>query len=205
MRSFQINQIGKLVFVGGRNNNASTELAKAHQTVNLLSEVLKAVNLKQFTEVDPEIFEAQNKVAETTKNGALHNIILLGPESIDEAMSKYPEIQAAVFALRNVRGLPWPKDHKKKKDEDILDWIQQTFGFRKYNVENQRGHLILLLAKINKVHKQNPDQQPKVCSFTAYLFICYTEGVNILNYRLMLAGMDHTTLTTKYYITKQAS
>jgi len=40
------------------------------------------------------------------------------------------QIQAAVLALRNTRGLPWPKDHKKKKDEDILDWLQAMFGFQ---------------------------------------------------------------------------
>lgn len=43
------------------------------------------------------------------------------------------QIQAAVFALRNTRGLPWPKDYKdneKKKDEDILDWLQAMFGFQ---------------------------------------------------------------------------
>lgn len=40
------------------------------------------------------------------------------------------QIQATVFALRNTRGLPWPKDHKKKKDEDILDWLQAMFGFQ---------------------------------------------------------------------------
>lgn len=40
------------------------------------------------------------------------------------------QIQAAVYALRNTRGLPWPKDYKKKKDEDILDWLQSMFGFQ---------------------------------------------------------------------------
>ena len=40
------------------------------------------------------------------------------------------QIQAAVVALRNTRGLPWPKDYKKKTDEDILDLLQGTFGFQ---------------------------------------------------------------------------
>ncbi|PKI61075.1 hypothetical protein CRG98_018520, partial [Punica granatum] len=75
---------------------------------------------------------------------------------------KYPEIQAAVFALRNTRGLPWPKDHKKKKDEDILDWLQAMFGFQKDNVANQREHLILLLANVHIRQFPKPDQQPKL-------------------------------------------
>lgn len=40
------------------------------------------------------------------------------------------QIQAAVYALRNTRGLPWPRDYKKKKDEDLLDWLQAMFGFQ---------------------------------------------------------------------------
>lgn len=40
------------------------------------------------------------------------------------------QIQAAVLSLRNTRGLPWPKDYKKKKDEDILDWLGAMFGFQ---------------------------------------------------------------------------
>lgn len=40
------------------------------------------------------------------------------------------QIQAAVQALRNTRGLPWSKGKKKKEDEDILDWLQAMFGFQ---------------------------------------------------------------------------
>lgn len=40
------------------------------------------------------------------------------------------QIQASVAALRNTRGLPWPKGHNRKVDEDILDWLQSMFGFQ---------------------------------------------------------------------------
>lgn len=40
------------------------------------------------------------------------------------------QIQASVSALRNTRGLPWPKGYKKKEDEDLLDWLQSMFGFQ---------------------------------------------------------------------------
>ena len=42
----------------------------------------------------------------------------------------YQQIQAAVYALGNTTGLPWPRDYKKKNDEDILDWLQAMFGFQ---------------------------------------------------------------------------
>ncbi|KAK7374973.1 hypothetical protein VNO80_08417 [Phaseolus coccineus] len=72
------------------------------------------------------------------------------------------EIQAAVDALRNTEGLPWPKDYKTKKDEDILDWLGSMFGFQKHNVANQREHLILLLANVHIRQFPQPDQQPKL-------------------------------------------
>ncbi|KAL8099491.1 hypothetical protein AgCh_031937 [Apium graveolens] len=72
------------------------------------------------------------------------------------------QIQAAVYALRNTRGLPWPRDYKKKKDEDLLDWLQAMFGFQKDSVANQREHLILLLANVHIRQFPKPDQQPKL-------------------------------------------
>ncbi|KAI6669497.1 hypothetical protein NL676_004382 [Syzygium grande] len=85
-------------------------------------------------EVDREILEAQDKVAEKTQIYVPYNILPLDPDSANQAIMKYPEIQAAVA----------------------------MFGFQKDNVANQREHLILLLANVHIRRFPKPDQPPKL-------------------------------------------
>uniref|UniRef100_M8C7W7 1,3-beta-glucan synthase n=1 Tax=Aegilops tauschii TaxID=37682 RepID=M8C7W7_AEGTA len=139
------------------------QLTKAYQTAAVLFEVLKAVNVSQKIEVDQAILETHNQVEEKKKLYLPYNILPLDPDSAaNQAIMRYPEIQASFHALRNTRGLPWPKDHEKKDDADLLEWLQALFGFQKDNVSNQREHLILLLANVHIREMSKPDQQSKL-------------------------------------------
>ncbi|KMZ71296.1 hypothetical protein ZOSMA_183G00290 [Zostera marina] len=138
------------------------KLTKAYQTATVLFEVLKAVNQSQSLEVDHEVEEIHNKVEEKTKIYVPYNILPLDPDSSNQAIMRFHEIQAAVQAIRNVRGLPWPKDPEVKIEGDMLDWLQAMFGFQKDSVANQREHLILLLANVHIRQFPKPDQPPKL-------------------------------------------
>ncbi|XP_059662797.1 putative callose synthase 8 [Cornus florida] len=86
-----------------------------------------------------------------------YNILPLDQAGVHEAIMQLPEVKAAVAAVRNVRGLPFPGDFQRRvPSTDLFDWLQICFGFQKGNVANQKEHLILLLANthIRQIHKQ---------------------------------------------------
>ncbi|KAK8557707.1 hypothetical protein V6N12_009933 [Hibiscus sabdariffa] len=68
----------------------------------------------------------------------------------DSPIMKLPEIKTAVEAVCKMENLPRIDG---VVEEDIFNWLSSVLGFQKANTENQREHLILLLANIHARRK----------------------------------------------------
>ncbi|XP_021897923.1 callose synthase 9-like [Carica papaya] len=105
----------------------------------LTEEILKRFGLKRVIESD----------AAMTEDLIAYNVIPLDAPTITNAIVSFPEVRAAVSALKYHRGLPkLPVDFPipSTRNADMLDFLQYVFGFQKDNVANQREHVVLLLS-----------------------------------------------------------
>ncbi|GMH24888.1 hypothetical protein Nepgr_026731 [Nepenthes gracilis] len=127
----------------GTNDFANREkLLNARAIASVLFEVLNTVTnaAGQQALADKDCINAISEYVP-------YNILPLDLGGAHLAIMQLPEIKAAVAAIRNIRGLPFLEDFKKRRGSlDLFDWLQFCFGFQTGNVANQREHLILLLA-----------------------------------------------------------
>ncbi|CAA7402084.1 unnamed protein product [Spirodela intermedia] len=154
-------------FIEGPVRRKPEEMAKHYQVATILFDILK-----RSGDVDTEIEGYASKVERNKVHYAQYNILPIRYSGTPPAIMKISEIKAAVNALCETGNLPTPKLTTKKQDEsenssmlagenrsihDLLDWLGLTFGFQKGNVENQREHLILLLANVEMRMKREKD------------------------------------------------
>ncbi|KAL4622238.1 hypothetical protein ACB092_06G283000 [Castanea dentata] len=153
----------------GEHKKKHEEMAKIFQIASVLYEVLKTVVPARKTD---EKTERYAKDVEKKKEQYEHyNILPLYAVGVKPAIMEFPEIKAALNALRNVDNLPMPRirmthggpddspvmsTERVKSINDILGWLSSIFGFQKGNVANQREHLILLLANMH-IRKKEMD------------------------------------------------
>ncbi|RCV25733.1 hypothetical protein SETIT_5G189100v2 [Setaria italica] len=132
------------------------EMARYYQIASVLYDVLKTVTPGKH---HPEYDKYAEGVEKEKASFSQYNILPLNISVPRQPIMEIPEIKAAVGLLRQMDGLPMPKpqssdgktglDGMDRPVQDLLEWLWQTFGFQKGNVENQKEHLILLLANID--------------------------------------------------------
>ncbi|KAM4094928.1 hypothetical protein ACB094_06G232000 [Castanea mollissima] len=171
--------------IDGEYKKKQEEMAKIFQIASVLYEVLKTVVPAGKTD---EKTERYAKDVEKKKEQYEHyNILPLYAVGVKPTIMEFPEIKAALNALRNVDNLPMPRIHmthggpddspvvspvRVKSINDILDWLSSIFGFQEGNVANQREHLILLLANMLIRKAGDHTEKLKVKIFKNYTSWC---------------------------------
>ncbi|CAH1454599.1 unnamed protein product [Lactuca virosa] len=137
----------------GQYTKKPEEMAKIYQTAMVLYDVLRTV--VPASKVEPEIQRYASNVEENINQYEHYNILPMYAIGNKPEIMKIPEIQAAVRAIRIIDNLPSIRrvGDREKPIADILEWLSSIFGFQKGNVANQREHLVLLLANIDRRSK----------------------------------------------------
>lgn len=138
-------------------------------TLKLLGEVLEQMTREISPEeaetlIPEELKRVMESDAAMTEDLIAYNIIPLDTTSTTNRIVNFPEVRAAVSALKDVRGLPeLPADFVSPvRGPDMLDFLHFVFGFQKDNVSNQREHIILLLVNEQSRLRTPEEVEPKL-------------------------------------------
>lgn len=130
------------------------EMRKVFTTLRALVEVMEALS----KDADPDrvgrlIKEELRRIkkADVTLSGELtpYNIVPLEAQSVTNAIGVFPEVRAAILAIRYTEHFPrLPADFEisGQRDADMFDLLEYVFGFQKDNVRNQRENVVLTVA-----------------------------------------------------------
>ncbi|KAL4584830.1 hypothetical protein LXL04_009440 [Taraxacum kok-saghyz] len=132
----------------------SQETKKVFTTLRALVEVMEALSKDAAPDgVGRYITEEIKRLKKTDKglSGDLtpYNIVPLEAPSLSNAIGFYPEVRAAVSALRyhaEFPRLPSNFEVPAQRNLDMFDLLEFVFGFQKDNIRNQRENVVLTLA-----------------------------------------------------------
>lgn len=142
---------------------------KVLATLKVLGTVVEELTKEMAPEdaeklISEEMKRVMEKDAAMTEDVA-YNIIPLDAPSITNIIGSFPEVKAAVSALKYFSGLPeLPHDFSipASRNADMLDFLQYVFGFQKDNVCNQREHVVHLLANEQSRLDRLLGSEPKI-------------------------------------------
>ncbi|KAG4998784.1 hypothetical protein JHK85_030223 [Glycine max] len=116
-------------------------------------------------EIPDELKRLMDSDSALTEDLIAYNIIPLDASSSTNAIVYFPEVQAAVSALKYFNGLPeLPRGYfiQPTRNATMFDFLQCTFGFQKDNVANQHEHIVHLLANEQSRLRIPEDAEPKL-------------------------------------------
>ncbi|XP_044410314.1 putative callose synthase 6 isoform X3 [Triticum aestivum] len=147
--------------LGGLHTRKPDKMGRYSKVASVLHDVLKTVAPEK-----PD--HMYSKAVEKEKDSFSHyNMLPLNIPGHPQPVMEIPEIKAAVHLLRGIRSLPMPRQNMTNAPaeieepivSDLLDWLWKTYGFQKCNVDNQKEHLVLLLANMDMKVSANIDQR----------------------------------------------
>ncbi|KAK7343239.1 hypothetical protein VNO77_11833 [Canavalia gladiata] len=121
--------------------------------------------LKQLSEEIPDELKRLIDSDSALTEDIAYNIIPLDASSSTNAIVSFPEVQAAVSALKYFSGLPeLPRGYfiPPSRNANMFDFLQYTFGFQKDNVANQCEHIVHLLANEQSRLRIPDEAEPKL-------------------------------------------
>ncbi|KAI3698336.1 hypothetical protein L2E82_41808 [Cichorium intybus] len=134
----------------GQYTKKPEEMVKVYKIAAVLYNVMKF--FVPGSKIEQKTQQYARDVEEKRELYALYNILPLYAVGVKPPIMELPEIKLARQAIQNMDNLPLVRrvGDREKPVHDILEWLSSIFGFQKGNVANQREHLVLLLANIDR-------------------------------------------------------
>ncbi|KAF3791007.1 Callose synthase 10 [Nymphaea thermarum] len=150
----------------GEMEQISVGIGKVYATLRALVEVMELLSRDAPREgVVRQIHEELRKIKPTTDELTPYNIVPLDAPSLTNAIGWFPEVKAAVSAIRysaNFPELPSDMEDSQQHRLDLFDLLQYVFGFQKDNVRNQRENVILSIANAQSCFAIPAGVEPRI-------------------------------------------
>nr|VDD53177.1 unnamed protein product [Brassica oleracea] len=124
----------------------TVERKRVFANLKVLEHVLEQVSKEIFEELK---HANDSDAAMSHEDTVAYNIVPFDAPFTANATTAFPEVQAAVTALKYFPGLlklPAEFPIPATRNADMLDFLHYIFGFQRDSVSNQREHIVLLLS-----------------------------------------------------------
>ncbi|KAF8390568.1 hypothetical protein HHK36_025095 [Tetracentron sinense] len=148
----------------------SLEMKRVFATLRALVEVMEALSRDADPDgVGRQVMEELRRIKNS--DGALtgqllpYNIVPLESRSLTNAIGIFPEVRAAVSAIRyteHFTRLPADFDISGSRNADMFDLLEYVFGFQKDSIRNQRENVVLSIANAQSRLGTLVDADPKI-------------------------------------------